>query len=66
MKRDHTVEELMEHFHKTRATVMGWLRTGMIPGAYKAGRTWLVPAEGLDQLKRDSAISPLTSRKTAS
>lgn len=66
MKPDLTVDQLTEHFHKTRATIMGWLRAGQIPGAYKVGRTWLVPAEGLDRLKRDSSISPLTSRKTAS
>ena len=45
--RPMTVEEAAEYLQVEVQTMRKWLRAGKIPGAYKMGRLWRIPPEGL-------------------
>jgi excisionase family DNA binding protein len=42
-----TVTDLAHHFDVSRVTILGWIRDGRLPGAYRDGNLWLVPASAL-------------------
>ena len=52
--------ELSLIFHVHRDTACGWCRVGILPGAKKVGRKWLVPTDTLPDSK------PQTMGKTHS
>jgi excisionase family DNA binding protein len=52
-----TVTALARRMDVSRLTVLGWIRDGRLPGAYRQGRRWLIPREALD------SFQPPTSRR---
>lgn len=52
-----TVTALARRFDVSRVTVIGWIRDGRLPGAYREGNLWLVPISAL------AAFRPPPSRR---
>jgi len=41
-------KQVAERFNVTPRTVTNWCKAGLLPGARKPGRDWLIPVEALD------------------
>lgn len=49
-----TVREVAKRHRVSVATVKNWCADGKIPGAYKIGNVWRIPARGLSEFIRRS------------
>ena len=64
---DLTTAEAAAELRLTPATVAGYAKHARLPGAYRVGRTWRIPADALDAVKGDhtSLLAPRNARSTA-
>jgi excisionase family DNA binding protein len=48
-----------ERLEVSERTVARWCQDGLVPGAFKIGRAWLIPEEALPQIERPTLGRPL-------
>jgi len=56
LQTQYTPAELAEHLKIPERSVLTLIRGGKFPGAYKAGKPWRVPHEGLEKFKQSRKI----------
>ena len=57
------IDDVAERFKVTDATARRWARDGLLPGAMKVGRAWIVPTASVEKFEKPKMGNPAWTTK---